>query len=1077
MFKNLLTACLTLLLNPQIFSQTSIPYNNDYRSVHNKNYWKNRPPHSSYWQQDVYYRIQAELNDSSETLSANEQLIYHNNSPHTLNQIFFHLYQNATLKGSLVQQRYQKNKIKTQLGPHESQGLGTQIHKISVNNTEIVPEIDRTIMKVQLPQALKPGDSITINIQFTTYFDRGSVRRRMKVYDHHGLKHFNGVHWYPRICVYDAKFSWETDQHLEREFYGNFGCFDLSLTLPEHYIVEATGVLQNPSEALPDSLREKIDLRHFKDKPYNSTPSTPIPASKKRKTWKFHANNVHDIAFTADPSYRLGEVVHNGVTCIAIAQENNAAYWQKTAEYTARVIAYYNQLLGPYEYPKIVVADAADGMEYPMLALCGGLYPSHRNLIAHEVGHNWFQGMIGSNETYRSSLDEGFTQYINALALRDLNIEPQAEIYRFLLPYVHDVMDNEDTRLNTHSNEFGNAVGQGGGYHHVYMKTASMLHALNYVLGDSLFLAAIKHYVKKWKFAHPYTEDFRQSIIEFAQTDLNKFFDQWLETTENIDYGIKKVKRLKSGDYQITIERKGNLIMPVNLKILLENSQGELAIEPVNIPNSHFQNPEISTHAPIWHSWGNLNTQYIYHYTCPKQNKIKQIYLPLLADIHQLDNTWKNRFTASFDWGNSYRSTYLNPYEIYYRPALRYNVNSGLQAGLFLKGNYAERRHVFELHLLHQVGPTPLRDLPVHWPSQNLNAWLHYYHNIIGGGTYHADIITTQQRLNAKVGWFMNLGSHRFGIYAKHLQGLYGSRAERIPTENPLSQHQFANTYPGYIPTPTLWNPQSNLSLNLFWNIHYNQWSYQGDLLLQSRLASPWSQTQFGYVNLTWNHNHPLGKSEIKSRFFIQYGGGETPSPESALYAAMANPETAFENPIMRDFGTANYGKTPITTTDPFAKNNPQFLHFGGGLNLRGYHGRTLGMQAANSDTLIAFFRGSSGFSGNLEWYWGKFFNGFAKNKYFRIEPYFFGDAGIMILNPSKQDQIAPPLLISKPLFDAGIGTLIHLNNLAKPFSSKVLQKTKPLVFRIDIPFFLSHTLVNEKNLSFRLLLGISRCF
>lgn len=1054
-----------------IQAQTSIPYQNDYRSQENKHYWKNKPPHNAYWQQDVYYRIEAVLDDSAETISGNQVLIYHNNSPFPLKQAFFHLYQNATIKGSLAQQRYQKNRIKTRMGPYESQGLGTQIHRVTINNQKIEPEIDRTIMKINLPEPLKPGDSAIFHIQFTTFFDRGSIRRRMKVYDHHGVKHFNGVHWYPRIAVYDAKFTWETDQHLEREFYGNFGCFDLHLSLPEHYVVEATGTLQNPSEALPDSLRKKLDISRFADKPLNSTPSTIIPISKKLKTWKFHAINVHDMAWTADPSYRLGEVFHNGIQCISIAQENNAAGWQKTAAYTAKVIAYYNQLLGPYEYPKIVVADAADGMEYPMLALCGGLYPSHRSLVAHEVGHNWFQGMIGSNETYRSTLDEGFTQYINAWVLKDLNIEPQAEINRFLMSYTHDAMDAEDAHLNTHSNEFGNATGQGGGYHHVYVKTASMLHSLRDFLGDSLFSGALKHYVSKWKMAHPYTEDFRQAMIEYTQTDLNKFFDQWLETTEHIDYGIKKVRREKNGDYLITLTRKGNLTLPVHLKILLENDQKAQAIDPINIPNTYFDHPESLTQAPIWHSWGNLNTEYQYRYPCPPHIKIKQIYVPLLADIYQIDNTWKNRVYAAFDWGNSPRSTYLDPYEIYYRPALRYNLETGLQAGIFLKGNYAERRHVFELTLVHQLGQRPERNLPIPTQMQPVNGWVHYHHDIPKAGTYHADIISTQQRISAKMGWYMNIANHQFGIYGKHLQGLYPQNPELRSSNNSLQMHQQYNDYRGYISAASVWNPQTNISLNVFWNISYQQWDYTGQFMVESRLSSPWSTTQFGYTQFTWKHQHPIKTTTLKSRFFAQYGGGTTPAAESVLYASQANPEMAFEHPIMRDFGSLNYGNGALGQADPFASQQSQFMHFGGGLNLRGYHGRPLGMKAQNQDTVMAFFRAPSGISANLEWFWGKLLNGWAKNRHLRLEPYLFTDAGLMIINTPQKTWL------SQPLLDAGIGTLIHLSNLAKPFTQKALQKTKPVVLRVDVPFWLNHTFENENPLSFRILIGISSSF
>ncbi len=1065
----------------QIAASQPVPY----RSAKNPHYWKNNPPHANYWQQDVHYRIQATLNDSAETIAGSLQLTYHNNSPFPLTQAFFHLYQNATIQNSLAQKRYQTNKISTQLGRYESQGLGTQIHQVRVNGIPIKAEIDHTLMQLDLPNVLQPGDSAIFNIEFTTYFDRGSIRRRMKVYDHHGLKHFNGVHWYPRICVYDAKFSWETDQHLEREFYGEFGSYDLALSLPEHYIVEATGTLQNETEVLPDALRKKLDIRNFQNTPIGAIPSTPIPHSQKLKTWKFHATNVHDIAWTADPSYRLGEVQQNGVRCIAIVQENNAAKWQETPQYIAKIIQFYSQLLGPYDYPKIVVADAADGMEYPMLALCGGYYPSHKNLIAHEVGHNWFQAMLGSNETYRSLLDEGFTQYINALALIYLRDEPNAEYNRFLAPYVHDAIDAEDAALNTHSNEFGNATGQGGGYHHVYVKTASMLHALQYFLGDSLFFGALKHYVKKWKFTHPYTEDFRQSVIEYAQTDLNKFFDQWLESKDRIDYNIQKVRRNKDGSCDIQIQRKGNLIMPVRLVLILKNTQNkQIKTLQLNIPSTQFQHPE-SINLPVWHSWGNLNTTYSFNLPLDPNQEIEQIYLPLLTDVYQPDNVWKNRIHTSFDWGNPPSTAYLNPYTLRFRPALRFNAANGFQLGIASDGQYADRRHVFDLSILHHLGSPIDRNLPVQLPKQNLNAWGHYHHDLIKGGRYFLDIISTQERILGVLGWNMKIGNHEFGIFGKHLQGIRMTSYERFNSENPESKHQYDARFAGYIPERSFWNPQSNISMNLYWKINYTAWGNRGNLRIDSRLASPWSATQFGWIFAEWKHYQNLGKSQIKSRIFAQYGGGNTPAPESALYAAAANPETAFENALLRDIASINYGNLNLLQADPFARNHNQFLHLAGGLNLRGYHGRSLGMQALNQDTILAFFRSPSGISTNIEWHWGKLLNGFARNAYLRLEPYIFADAGIAIIHHSSPKNLSGstsgntnnPAYFSQILSDAGIGTLIHFQNLAKPFTRKILQQTRPIVFRIDLPLFLSHTLETESNFSFRFIFGISTVF
>src|SRR5690606_1967124 len=194
------------------------------------------------------------------------------------------------------------------------------------------------------------------------------------------------------------------------------------------------------------------------------------------------------------------------VQCIALVQEQNAANWLPVADYTAKVIELFSKDFGRYAYPKMIVADARDGMEYPMLTLCGGMYPGNKGLIAHEVGHNWFYGMIGTNETYRAMMDEGFTQFITVWALENIpdemegkvvskkwNTVPQlpARDLRGYLGYMIDAVRHDDMPLNTHSDMFNGAIRQGGGYRHVYAKTATMLYNLQYVLGDTLFQNAM----------------------------------------------------------------------------------------------------------------------------------------------------------------------------------------------------------------------------------------------------------------------------------------------------------------------------------------------------------------------------------------------------------------------------------------------------------------------------------------------------------------------------------------------------------------------------------------------------------
>ena len=135
------------------------------------------------------------------------------------------------------------------------------------------------------------------------------------------------------------------------------------------------------------------------------------------KTWKYHAENVHDFAFTADPTYRIGEAWWEDKVCYSLAQEPHASRWENAADFGANCIKVFSEDFGRYVYHKIIVADARSGMEYPMITLDGGSDPGYRGLLAHEIGHMWFFGQVGNNETYRALLDEGFTQFLTAWGL------------------------------------------------------------------------------------------------------------------------------------------------------------------------------------------------------------------------------------------------------------------------------------------------------------------------------------------------------------------------------------------------------------------------------------------------------------------------------------------------------------------------------------------------------------------------------------------------------------------------------------------------------------------------------------
>lgn len=1051
------------------FAQKYDPLNkpNTYRNKDNPNYWKNKMPFPGYWQQDVYYNIKAEVSERSHVISATEELTYWNNSPDTLHFVYFHLYQNAFQPGSYNDNVHRSNGVKSRFGIYESMGLGTVVDKMEVNGQELKTELDNTILKVYLNEPLLPGGNITFNIDFHTFFDVGSMRRRMKLFNAYGYKHFDGVHWYPRISVYDRKFGWDTDQHLGKEFYGDFGCFDVELTFANNYIVEATGNLLNRDEVLPKELREKLDIANFKDKPWDEKPSIVVPYdSTLKKTWKYHAENVHDFAFTADPTFRIGEYEWNGVTCVAMVQEPHASRWQNAAEYAAKCIQVFSEDIGMYVYHKMVVADARDGMEYPMLTLDGGQDPDYHDLLAHEIGHNWFFGQVGSNETYRAALDEGFTQFLTAWAVRkidgdyELKTPPKSKyIKRFKKAeetintevyngYMFDAMKGEDKPLNTHSDHFETALGHGGGYRHVYYKTATMLYNLQYVLGDELFLKAMQHYFSQWKIAHPYMEDFRSSIIQYTKVDLNWFFDQWLETTKSIDYGIKSVKRgEKENEYIITFERNGKMQIPIDFQVVSKDS----VIQNFHIPNNWFVKNTNATVLPKWLGWEKLNPTYETSVIVPEG--IRNIIIDpsnRLADINMLDNSKKVPVDFSFD-SQVYNTPDWKSYELKARPDLWYNGYDGFKIGFHLNGSHANYRHQFSTNVWFNTGLAQAKfDSTVALNKFDVVSFIFNYKTP-----------------------FSKIGNNAwFTLQAKALDGMYGfslGTEKWDKNQKNLFYFQFKTMVRPeqndkvYLLYPDEWGIgklNNTFAFGIKRNFSYNNGG--GNMNLEMKAPAPGSAYSFTKVSLNVVNKFSLSKFGINTRFFAQYGTGRKVAPESALYLAGANPEEMMDNKYTRSRGfipfdwAENYGET----TNHF--------HQGGGLNLRGYAGYLTPYMKNNGD-LTMIYRGMSGAALNLEIEfdrWLKIRPKLVMNT-LQIKTYLFADAGII-----NSDQQGNKLRFADFRMDAGLGTALVIKKWG------ALQMAKPLTIRFDMPFFLNRTPAVEPDyLKFRWVLGINRAF
>ncbi len=1039
---------------------------NTYRSDNNPYYWNNQKPHKGYWQQDVHYQINAEIDDEARTIDGKQKLTYWNNSPDTLKTVYFHLYQNAFQPGAYYHQLKLANKRKPQYGIYEQQGLGTVIEKFKVNDQAVDFNIDNTILKAQLPKGLPPGDSLQFDINFTTFFGSGREWRRMKMYKHHGVKHFNGVHWYPNIATYDRKFGWTKDQHLGKEFYNDFGTFDVELTFPAEYVVEATGNLTNRDEVFPASLRKRVDIRNYENDDYKFEMPKTTENGDSTRTWTYHAENVHNFAFTADPKYRIGQATSPGdVKCIALVQEHKARQWLGEADYIADIVEHMSKGFGEYAYPKMVVADARDGMEYPMLTLCGGNPPGNHDLIAHEIAHNWFYGMMGNNETYRAIMDEGFTQFSTAWLLNRVDgayhssQKPQNfyeewfidsinnrdhEVYTW---YMAKAIKNKDAVLTTHSDYFNSALGHGGGYRQVYYKMGTMLFNLQYVLGEELFLNAMQNYVEQWTMAHPYDRDFRQSVIDYTGIDLNWFFDQWLNTTKSIDYAVKKVKKGENaGQYNITFKRKGEMQMPIDFRVITRNGRKF----DYYIPNTEFEKATSAKILPKWTGWGKLNKTYTANINIPGQAVVKEVIIDpseRLADEYMPDNKTGGNIEIGFDDHLDQYPDWKN-YHINWRPDVWYNEVNGLKAGLHFNGDFLAYKHQFHLtawyntSVFEQIEDDQLlRQDPDRFPV-NFNF---KYKNALHQLDPQLDLKIEGKVLDGLHGGYTGL-SKNFGDQDRIDLGV---KTSIRPDVEDLD----------FLLYPELWESnQWNNALKIGYTHPYNYFNGKGTINFDIQSSAFGSDYDYTRLQLSVTNRLNIAGLKLRTRTYVEHSLGDNLAPQSRLYAAGARPEKLMNNKYTRSKGFfpddwIGYG------------NKTNHFHYGGGLNLRGYSGYVLPTEDGSGLT----FNGYSGAALNAEVEFDQYipFRLDFISSYIDFDAYLFGDAGVINSNDLGSD-----LNYDDVKGDAGFGTALTIENWP------LVETVKPLTIRFDMPLYLSHRpFVEANNFQFRWILGVERAF
>ncbi len=644
------------------------------------------------WQQRVDYRIKVQLNTKLHMLQREETLIYTNQSPDTLHWVWFHLYPNAYRDNQTVFAREQRRMGSSRFALATSGERGyIEIDSLLADGIKPKREFkedDGTELKVYLPHPLLPGNSLCFCIGF-----RVKIPHIFSRLGHKG-RHYEITQWYPKIAVYD-QWGWHPDgYHAIGEFYGEYGNFLVEITLPADMTVGATGELIGPPEEVArlnylalqganlDSLRARGEKKKKIKKIIRFLGKRREPAAE-LKTLVFRAQRVHDFAWFADARFILKRANYQGVTINVLVLPQDEERWKDVLEWVRDTLKYYGNWYGRYPYPQITVVDgslaAGGGMEYPNVVVIS-LRPLSwtrvlEEVVMHEVGHQWFYGILGSNEMDEAWLDEGINtfseiRYMEAKYGREENLFSWPKRLRFL-PNIGDRWTQtflywltatngvEKSTLTPSYSFIDEPLAYQVG---TYAKPAWMMFMLKYLVGDEVFDRIMQTYFRRYRFKHPHTEDFIAVAEEVSGQDLKWFFSQWLETTKTCDYAITKLKtRREAGLFktEVVVERKGEAVMPI--EVCLQAAEGEKVIQHWDGRGKrtkiHFQTRSRPKWAQIDPGWGLLEVD--------RWNNRK----PQKVTIHPI-----------FDFPD------FDSYQIFYGPSLWFDRVDGATPGLWLQG-------------------------------------------------------------------------------------------------------------------------------------------------------------------------------------------------------------------------------------------------------------------------------------------------------------------------------------------------------------------------------------------------------
>lgn len=590
------------------------------------------------WQQRIKYVMNVNMDVNTNRFVGTEKIEYTNNSPDTLNRVFFHLYWNAFQPGSSMDVRSQElgktklaeptrrsdgldwdSRVKDRISKLKPDEIGYQhVRTITINGVAQKLVEHETILEVQLNKPILPKSKVVMEVAFEAQVP---VQIRRSGRDNAEGIRYSMSQWYPKMVEYDYQ-GWNANPYIAREFYGVWGDFDVNITIDKNYMVAAGGDLQNPNE---------VGFGY-------EAPGAKIKApTGNTLTWKWQAYNVHDFVWAADPNYKMTtRTTPNGGPLLRVvykAVDSLETRWQKVADSVAVAYPIIARTFGPYPYKTYTFIQGGDGgMEYPMATL---IKSASIGTALHEWMHTWYQMLMGTNESLYPWMDEGFTDYASTRVGAEMRGAKGFAFNGSYRSYFSLAKSGYEEPASTHSDHYNTNYAYSSA---AYSKGAVFIAQLGYIVGEKTRDQILLEYYKTWRFKHPNPNDFIRIAEKLSGMELDWYKEYWIYSTKTIDYGLGDITT-KDGKPAILIKRIGKMPMPVDVLITYKDGTQEMHYIPSSLMFG-IKPQEDATPRIVHEEWKWTHPEYTFTIDKSIQN-IKSIEIDpsmRLADVNRVNN-------------------------------------------------------------------------------------------------------------------------------------------------------------------------------------------------------------------------------------------------------------------------------------------------------------------------------------------------------------------------------------------------------------------------------------------------------